>query len=135
MNQSKLPIGVCAIIRRDDKFLAVSRKDNRGMWGLPGGKVDMDETIEQALLREVLEETNLQVSIDKILHTEICKGETDYLTIGFICHTLSDFEYDSYIQTEPGCYYEWLTEEELCSPYMSPFWKYNINLFKALQSC
>lgn len=39
-----------------------AREPGKGKWGLPGGFVDRNETIEQALSREVLEETNLCVS-------------------------------------------------------------------------
>ena len=135
MTQSNIPQGVCAIIKNGGFYLAVSRKDKSGMWGLPGGKVDPGETLEEALLREVLEETNLEVTIDKKVYTQVCKGTVDYLTTGYLCHSLSSYEYSTYIEAEEGCYYEWLTEEELCSPYMSPFWEYNTNLFKALQAC
>jgi len=55
---------VGALIGNDqDQLLLVqrARDPGKGRWGLPGGFVDREETIEQALAREVLEETNLRV--------------------------------------------------------------------------
>lgn len=45
--------GVVLVKRKNDPF--------RGMWALPGGFVDYGESVERAVIREVMEETSLQV--------------------------------------------------------------------------
>jgi len=56
----KQPRSVVALVTRPDgQILAVSRRDRPDDLGLPGGKIDPAETPEQALVRELKEETNL----------------------------------------------------------------------------
>ena len=55
-----------ALILRDDKILFQRRTDN-GQWGLIGGLVEMNETYEQAALREIREETGLEVRLENFL--------------------------------------------------------------------
>ena len=49
-----------AILNEDGQLLAVRRRDN-GHWEPPGGVLELDETIQAGLVREVREETGLQV--------------------------------------------------------------------------
>jgi NADH pyrophosphatase NudC (nudix superfamily) len=53
---------VAALVFLDDKLVIVSSK-NKELWGLPGGYVSIGESLEEAIIREVLEETNLHVRI------------------------------------------------------------------------
>jgi ADP-ribose pyrophosphatase YjhB (NUDIX family) len=55
-----------AVIVRDGKILFQRRTDN-GKWGLIGGLVEMNETYEEAALREIREETGLAVKLDSFL--------------------------------------------------------------------
>lgn len=48
------------IVSKEGGILLQCRKDNN-LWGLPGGAVELDETVFEALRREVAEETSLEV--------------------------------------------------------------------------
>jgi 8-oxo-dGTP diphosphatase len=60
-----------AIIDDDGRFLAIRRADN-GRWEPPGGVLELDESIEQGLIREVAEETGL--SVEPIALTGVYKN-------------------------------------------------------------
>ena len=55
-----------AVVEQDGKLLLQRRSDN-GAWGLPGGILELDETYAQAAIREVLEETGLNVRLTSFL--------------------------------------------------------------------
>ena len=52
-------IGAAALIVRDGALLLDCRADD-GTWGLPAGRVDEGETVSEAVVREVREETGLE---------------------------------------------------------------------------
>lgn len=57
-------VSVNCIIVKDGKVLLVQQnrpEDVRGKWSVPGGKVNQEETFEEAVKREVKEETDLDV--------------------------------------------------------------------------
>ena len=56
-------VGVGAVILDEGKILLEKRKNapGKGKWSIPGGLVDLGESIEQAVIREVKEETGLDV--------------------------------------------------------------------------
>lgn len=63
-------IGAVAVIINDkNEIMAVRRAKNpaKGMLGFPGGFVDIGETIEQAIIREAKEETNIDIEVCKYL--------------------------------------------------------------------
>jgi 8-oxo-dGTP diphosphatase len=59
------------LTNEEGKILILKRstdsKTNPGKWELPGGKVDQGESFDQALIREVLEETQLEISLDHVV--------------------------------------------------------------------
>jgi 8-oxo-dGTP diphosphatase len=69
-NLYKNPIPtVDAIIQRESEILLIRRKKDpfKEMWALPGGFVNENEKVEDAVLREVREETTLEIRLIDIL--------------------------------------------------------------------
>jgi len=56
-------VGVGAVIIREGKILLEKRKNNpgKGKWSIPGGLVELGENVEKTVIREVKEETGLDV--------------------------------------------------------------------------
>ncbi len=62
-------IGVGAIVIHDNKILLVKRGHEpcKGCWSVPGGVQRVGETLEQAVLRELYEETGIKGAVEGIL--------------------------------------------------------------------
>ncbi len=59
--------GVAGIIfDKSQKVLLMKRVDN-GLWGIPSGHVEPGETVEEAIIREISEETGLKVKVDRLI--------------------------------------------------------------------
>lgn len=69
-------IGVGVVIIRNDKILLEKRKNDpgKGKWSIPGGLVELGETAEQTVIREVKEETGLEV--EKPEHIDVVNNIT-----------------------------------------------------------
>ena len=64
---------VAAIIRKNDLCLIVQRNKNKHLglkWEFPGGKVEDQETLEEALIREIKEELNITINVHKKIGKE-----------------------------------------------------------------
>ncbi|MCX4243305.1 NUDIX hydrolase [Paraliomyxa miuraensis] len=58
------------VVRLGPRFLLVHERKHGGGWYLPAGRVEPGETIEQAAVRETLEEAGIPIAIDGILRIE-----------------------------------------------------------------
>ena len=69
MEINTIPV-VCAIIEQDDQVLCALRSERMslaGKWEFPGGKLELNELPEEALIREIKEELNISIKIIEAL--------------------------------------------------------------------
>ncbi|MEB3070162.1 NUDIX hydrolase [[Mycobacterium] vasticus] len=62
----KHSVSVAGIVVRDDGRVLVIKRDDNGHWEAPGGVLELDESFEDGVRREVLEETGLAVAVERL---------------------------------------------------------------------
>jgi len=87
-------IGVGAVIVQDGRVLLVRRRYEplAGQWTLPGGAVELGETLAGALTREILEETGLAIEVgpiievlDRITRDETGRVRHHFVLVDYLC--------------------------------------------------
>lgn len=59
--------GVAVIILNEEKQVLLQKRSDVGLWGIPSGHIEIGETVSEAAIREVKEETNLDIKIKKLI--------------------------------------------------------------------
>ena len=87
-------IGVGGIVFHEDQILLVKRGNEPalGQWSIPGGVVHTGETLKEAVVREVLEETHLEVEVlalakvlERIFREPDGRVAYHYVLVDFLC--------------------------------------------------
>lgn len=94
-------VGVGAVIIDSGRVLLVRRGHAplKGEWSVPGGALEVGETLAEAVKREVLEETGLEVEplamvdvLDRIARDEAGRVQFHYVLVDFVCRVTGGSE-------------------------------------------
>ena len=104
---------VAAIIIKDNKIFATQRGygEFKGGWEFPGGKVEAEESLEDALVREIKEELDADIRVRELFETVEYDYPNFHLTMHcFVCDLLSE---DFVLREHDDA--RWLGKDELDS--------------------
>jgi len=111
-------IGVGAILFRRDRILMAQRgkEPKKGWWSLPGGALEIGESLREGVCREVREETGLEVEpigvleiFERIMRDAAGVPEYHYVLIDYVCRVKGG-------ELFPGddvCAVEWVRQRDL----------------------
>ena len=124
-------VGVGAVVIDGTKVLLVRRGNEplKGEWSLPGGAVELGETLQQGVVREVLEETGLVVVpagivevLDRITQDEVLQDGASgrvryhYVLVDFVCRVTGGALREGSDADEV----RWVAHEELGEYHLAP---------------
>jgi len=91
-------VGVGGIVFIDGRVVLVKRRHEplAGQWSLPGGAIELGETLHEGLRRELREEIGIETSVgplvelfDRITHDTEGRVRYHYVLADYLCHRLS----------------------------------------------
>lgn len=132
MSETSYPrVGVAVFVWKDDQFLVQKRLGSHGAssWSLPGGHLELGETIEATARREVFEELGLRIKNLQLLTAtnDIFKAEAKhYVTIWFNADWASGKPENK--EPDRTAEMKWTDFKHLPRPLFQPCWR---NLRKA----
>lgn len=111
---------VAAIIKNEGgKILIAKRnlkKSQGGLWEFPGGKIEKDETREEAIIREIKEELTIDIKVDKYLAEKVFNyPDKDINLIAMECTQIG-----GNVELTEHEDYRWVTSEELTNFEFAP---------------
>lgn len=112
----KHSVSVAGIVIRDDGRVLVIKRDDNGHWEAPGGVLELDESFEAGVRREVLEETGLEVTVERLtgVYKNLAHG---IVALVYRCRPAGGEPHT----TEEARDIRWMTTEEVQSAMVPAF--------------
>lgn len=85
--QQEFKIGVFALIKNEENCILLCLRNDYNIWNLPGGRLEKGESPWQGVIREVKEETGLDVQVVKLIGV-YSKPNKDEVVFSFECKVL-----------------------------------------------
>jgi ADP-ribose pyrophosphatase YjhB (NUDIX family) len=105
---TRVRVGTGVIITDDRGWILLEKRSDSGMWGLPGGRIEPGESIAESAIREVKEETELNVEITLLLgvYSEPENRIVTFLDNGDVVHSVDIIVEAKIISGELSCSHE-----------------------------
>ena len=102
-----------AVVRLGRRFLLTQERKYGEAWSIPGGRVEAGESLHEAAVREVLEETGIPVRLDGVLRVEHAAArDTARVRVIFVASPTDDTQ-PKHIADEESLGAAWLTLDEI----------------------
>lgn len=112
---------LAAIIFNDEQQVLIAQRSspstNAGMWEFPGGKLEVDETPDECIIREIKEELNIDIRVVRpyqIVNYALPDGK-NILLMSYLCAYISGD-----VQLNEHSRIEWLNPEKLTDYDFTP---------------
>ncbi len=85
---TRVKAGVGVVVVNSEGCILLERRSDNGLWGLPGGAIEAGESVRQAALREIREETGLEIRITGLVgvYSEPAERIVTYPDNGDVAH-------------------------------------------------
>lgn len=93
LDKKEVVVAVKSILIHNERVLLLKKSDTSrfgaGIWEFPGGKINYNEMLEDAILREIKEETGLSVTIERLLYAAnvTITPTRQAVIINYLCHS------------------------------------------------
>lgn len=111
-------LGVGAVIEKDGKYFLAKRgeeaRNKVGKWEFPGGAVEMGDTVEETIVREMKEEHGIDVEVKELLDYQsyfLSNDNQHWFAVTFLCSLVSGEP--KILETEKCEEIGWFTLDEI----------------------
>jgi len=107
--------------RHDDSVKADSELHGEGTWTMPGGKLEFGEDLKEAAIREMLEETGIELQKENLKFISLTNdivSDAHFVTVGFLCREFTGEA--KVMEPDEITKWQWFNIDDLPKPMYFP---------------